>query len=161
VLSAAGYGEDGATTCGIRDNGRAYCWGRGPLGNDGDGSSTLPVEVTGPSQEWLDLSVGVTHRCGTTIDRRVWCWGRNLYGESAPESSALNFFVPTLVTGVTADRVTAMGRGYNTRVWAATCAWSTTTPYLACWGENHLGMVDPSPAVYRGAFNTPQTVVIP
>jgi len=161
LLSAAGYGETGVTTCGIRDNGRAYCWGRGPLGNGGDGGSTLPVEVAGPTQEWLDLSVGVTHRCGTTIDRRVWCWGRNLYGESAPESTALNSFVPTLVTGVTADRVSAMGRGYNTRVWAATCAWSSTTPYLACWGDNHLGMVDQSPAAYRGAFNTPQTVVIP
>jgi alpha-tubulin suppressor-like RCC1 family protein len=161
TLSAAGYGDDGATTCGIRDDGRAYCWGRGPLGNGGVNASSLPLAVTGTTQTWVDIAVGPTHRCGTTSNREVWCWGRNLYGETQPASTALDLNTPTRVTGVAADRVTTLGRAYNTFVWAATCAWSTSTPYLACWGDNHLGLVDPSAEGYRGAFNTPQEVRLP
>ncbi len=68
--------------CGVRDNGTAWCWGRGSEGQRGDGtvtdtqtvpSAVVMKDVSG--QKWTDISAGADSTCGVRDDGTAWCWG--------------------------------------------------------------------------------------
>jgi hypothetical protein len=67
---------------------------------------------------------------------------------------------PVRIPGVVADRVVVIEHSYADGT-GVVCAWATNAPSLSCWGDNTYGMIDQSPAGFRGAFNTPQLVVLP
>jgi len=79
----AGGDGDTNTTCGIKADHSAWCWGSGGAGQLGNGETTVssatPVRVAG-DLEWDSLSVGGRHVCGTTTDGAGWCWGENTDG---------------------------------------------------------------------------------
>jgi alpha-tubulin suppressor-like RCC1 family protein len=72
------------TTCGIRSNGTAWCWGSGYTGQIGNGalpnSQLVPAQVqtdTGPGawSDWVKISAGNTNVCGIRTNGTLWCWG--------------------------------------------------------------------------------------
>jgi alpha-tubulin suppressor-like RCC1 family protein len=82
-------------TCGIADDGLAYCWGGGTLGQLGISSfflnsrcgpsamlcSTIPLQVSG-WRTFSQISAGQgSHVCGLTLTGNVWCWGASNMGQ--------------------------------------------------------------------------------
>ncbi|PZQ49098.1 MAG: hypothetical protein DI551_00145 [Micavibrio aeruginosavorus] len=70
-------------TCGIRSDGRAYCWGSdtsGKLGNGSSGSVSAPATVNdfGP---WVNINAFENHACGIKADGSAWCWGAGAQGQ--------------------------------------------------------------------------------
>jgi alpha-tubulin suppressor-like RCC1 family protein len=60
-----------ATTCGIRTDGTARCWGW-----NGSGQAEVPEGT------WSSLSVAYEHACGIHADGTLGCWGANYGGET-------------------------------------------------------------------------------
>ena len=75
-------------TCQIKEDGYAYCWGKGDegqLGNADTSPSTLPVSVLDEDNSdnaqagLIEISAGEKHTCALKSDSGVLCWG---YGSS-------------------------------------------------------------------------------
>jgi len=70
----------GFTTCGIKQDGRMFCWGRGNEGQLGTGplaaSSALPLEI-GAGKTWKKLRINGFHICALDAQDALFCWGRN------------------------------------------------------------------------------------
>lgn len=86
----ASIAASGQHSCGIRDNGTAWCWGNGNDGQLGDGNTTdpqtTPVQVgtSGTSTLWSDwesLSGGYSFTCGIRTNGEAYCWGDGSNGE--------------------------------------------------------------------------------
>ena len=92
-------------TCGIADDGRAYCWGV-QWGTPSDvpyfdlPSTTVPTLMSADI-EFKQLSAGRSHTCGVTAAGLAYCWGENdvsslsLLGTVSPYDSS----VPVRVAG--------------------------------------------------------------
>jgi alpha-tubulin suppressor-like RCC1 family protein len=77
-VSAGGF-----HTCGLTLDGVAYCWGRGDLGqlgNGGNSNSPVPARVAG-GLLFESVSAGYLHTCGLATDGLVYCWGSNINGQ--------------------------------------------------------------------------------
>lgn len=75
-----------ATThsCGIRNNGVAYCWGDNSAGQLGIGYAAgvhqaTPTMLDTPHTDWVSISGDANHSCGYRRNRTFWCWGSNAY----------------------------------------------------------------------------------
>ena len=70
-------------TCAIVNSGSVACWGRGNLGQIGDGTQidrnymTLLPGITTATQ----VTAGADHACALLADGTAKCWGRNQYGQ--------------------------------------------------------------------------------
>ena len=63
-------------TCGLREDGVAWCWGQnseGELGLGGAGDVWTPTAMAGHA--WTDVSVGGSFSCGISSEEELWCWG--------------------------------------------------------------------------------------
>ena len=74
-MVAGGQGH----TCGIREPGSLWCWGRNTTGQAGLGAGApgrlvVPTRV-GTADDWLTLEVGQGNACGIRGDGTLWCWG--------------------------------------------------------------------------------------
>ena len=152
----------GRHACALKQDGRAYCWGDGALGqlgyaapkscdsSGGIGSdracSWIPQQVQcswGPCR-FTDISAGVSHTCALGVDRKVWCWGNNATGAlglgtfSPRENPGVD--VPHEVVGQAPGQLEfrSVHAGFD-----ATCAVSTGNQ-VYCWGDNRGGIL-PSP----------------
>jgi alpha-tubulin suppressor-like RCC1 family protein len=79
VLDAGGW-----TTCAVRVDGSAWCWGYGEQGTLGDGNSVnsaTPVQVSG-IDDARTVSVGRFKACAIRADSSTWCWGATSWGSS-------------------------------------------------------------------------------
>lgn len=116
-------------TCGLDENGAAFCWGRNTVGLLGDGSefdSSTPTAVLMPDGvAFASISVGFNVSCGLDSEGAAYCWGFNLWGElgatnvlrPTPVGGSLRFskIVPGFFTscGITLERrVYCWGRGF-------------------------------------------------
>lgn len=67
-----------AHTCGLTEEGAAYCWGDhwgGRLGgNQRSGPVATPVQVS-PSLRFSSLDASSQSTCGTTVEGGLYCWG--------------------------------------------------------------------------------------
>lgn len=67
-----------AHTCGLTEEGEAYCWGDhwgGRLGGDQrSGPVATPVQVS-PSLRFSSLDASFRHTCGTSVEGGLYCWG--------------------------------------------------------------------------------------
>lgn len=72
-------------TCGLAQDGKAWCWGSGTGGKVGNGVTSsgnvsTPVEVLG-GHRFVDIVAGLEHTCGKTANDEVYCWGRGGWGQ--------------------------------------------------------------------------------
>jgi alpha-tubulin suppressor-like RCC1 family protein len=90
TVIAAGY----QASCGIGNNGLAYCWGSNNAGELGNGTTTIsytPTQVTLPSgvTAWTAISAkGYNSTCGVGNDGNGYCWGSNSYGQLGDGSTS-------------------------------------------------------------------------
>ncbi len=74
----------GRHTCAITAQGGLLCWGDnqyGQLGNNTQGNSAVPAQVTGMTSGVVAVTLGDRHTCALKDDGSVWCWGNNQYGQ--------------------------------------------------------------------------------
>lgn len=70
-------------SCGIRNGGELYCWGRNWGGNIGDNTtnqSLVPKRV-GTANDWVTVSTSAWYTCGVRGNGRAYCWGHNNEGD--------------------------------------------------------------------------------
>jgi alpha-tubulin suppressor-like RCC1 family protein len=70
-------------TCAIHI-GRAKCWGNnyyGQIGNDGNNDRDVATQVTGLTQNVVDVDTGWYHACALLNGGAEKCWGYNGYGQ--------------------------------------------------------------------------------
>lgn len=126
-LAQIGVGQWHA--CGLTNDGKAYCWGRGGLsllGSHTDSSTTTPVPVAG-GHTFSALSVGDDHTCALTTAGDAYCWGDGSdgrLGHGLRGSSP----VPVRVEGELRFRSISAGERHTCGVTAAGVAF--------CWGWN-------------------------
>jgi alpha-tubulin suppressor-like RCC1 family protein len=123
-------------TCGVRSNGRAYCWGSNWAGQLGDGTITsrsTPTEVSGGYTDWTVLDSEYNTTCGIRKPGRLWCWGRNSEGQIG-DGTATNQSTPTEVSGGYTDWITFdNGSRFTCGIRGSGLAY--------CWGLNDTGQL--------------------
>ncbi len=80
----AALSSDTFHTCGIRDDGTLWCWGRNAEGQLALGDPTLLVDTPrriGGDADWASVAVGRFTTCARKRDGRVFCAGDNRHGE--------------------------------------------------------------------------------
>ena len=73
----------GMSSCEVRLDSTAWCWGRNDFGQLGDGTNVLrinPAQVQGGAV-WARMATGGSFTCGTKTDGTLWCWGLNNFGQ--------------------------------------------------------------------------------
>lgn len=121
-------------TCGLTDDGTAWCWGfndHGQLGDGTMGSRGEPTPVSGDLR-WSQLSVGRLHTCGLAMDGKVYCWGRNDQGQLG-DGSTSNALEPRPVASQKGFTIVFAGGDH-------TCALATRGEAY-CWGTNAAGQL--------------------
>ncbi len=121
--------------CGLRSNGRAYCWGYNGTGALGDGTTTdrsAPTEVMGAHTDWTMISAD-NHSCGIRSGK-LYCWGDNEFGELGDSNAPTDRSTPAQVSGGFADWTTV------TPGWRGTCA-TRAGGSVWCWGRNNEGVL--------------------
>ena len=130
----AGYSH----TCGIRTNGRLYCWGRDEEAQLGDGGTNtdqpVPVQVAGNHTDWTNVTAGYSHTCARRTNGRLYCWGHDGLGQLGDGGTNTDQPVPVRVAGNRTDWAN-VSAGYS-----HTCA-RRSTGRLYCWGDDGLGQV--------------------
>jgi hypothetical protein len=68
--------------CGLREGGRAYCWGQNRHGEVGDGTQQTRESPTAVATavRFAQISAGIHQTCALTGAGRAFCWGNNTYG---------------------------------------------------------------------------------
>jgi alpha-tubulin suppressor-like RCC1 family protein len=118
---------DGGRTCGVTTDGRAFCWGDGTQGQNGDGTRsirTAPSKVAG-DRLYRAVSTGHFHSCAVATNNRAYCWGVNPFGQLGDGTEGTMRLRPrAVVGGHLFDQVSAGG---------STCG-KTLTGAAYCWG---------------------------
>jgi alpha-tubulin suppressor-like RCC1 family protein len=123
-------------TCGLVQDGTAWCWGANFGGQLGDGTTDdrpAPVAVGG-GRSYRSIAAGFAHTCAVALDGTAYCWGRNDSGQlgDGTKSQTLTT-VPSLVAGsakyvqVVAGETHTCGLGLDGAA--------------RCWGGNWAGQV--------------------
>jgi alpha-tubulin suppressor-like RCC1 family protein/plastocyanin len=126
-----------STTCGISVAGRAYCWGYGLHGENGNGLTSdqaSPKLVTG-SLTFTSISVGGSHACAIATGGVAYCWGDDTFGQlgdSRPVSSTTP--IPVVFDGAPAV-FASISAGYQ-----HTCGLQPDGT-ARCWGRNNFGQL--------------------
>ena len=125
--------------CGITGDHLAFCWGRGGLGELGDGNAggagNSYTRVLGSF--WSSISVGRITTCGVTTLGTGLCWGFNQRGEVGVATVAIGTatLMPmplSVADDVKFKRVVAG--------WLHACG-ITTNDTVLCWGDNRSGQL--------------------
>jgi alpha-tubulin suppressor-like RCC1 family protein len=142
------------TTCVVKTDSTAYCWGLNNIGQLGDNttvSKSTGVQVHGVANSGFltgvaQISSGISTTCAVKTDGTVYCWGNNSYGQLG-DNTTVNKSTPVQVLGVG-------GSGFLTGVaqistgGVTTCALKTDgTVY--CWGRNFSGQLGDNTTVNK------------
>ena len=73
TLQAVVAAGTGGHSCGLRQNGKAICWGDNNYG-----------QASPPEGYFTKVSLGSDHSCGLLSDGTAECWGRNHLGQANP-----------------------------------------------------------------------------
>lgn len=139
-------------TCAVTDDGKVWCWGKGPRGELGDGTMEdrgVPVPVRGLPGPALMATAGYAHTCALLGEGQVYCWGDNTGGQTAPDSTDNPVTEPRLLVSPVAFTNVFAGQGH-------TCG-LTADATVYCWGNTAAGQcgVDPSDAFQVGPTQIP------
>jgi alpha-tubulin suppressor-like RCC1 family protein len=75
--------SESATTCAVKSDGTAWCWGDGAMGQLGNGTKTTayaPTQVVGITDA-AQITVSSGHGCLVTKSQVPYCWGSNQFGQ--------------------------------------------------------------------------------
>jgi len=121
--------------CALRGDRSVWCWGKNSVGQLGDGTTTdraTPVRVGTLSAD--GISCGGDHVCVRKADDSTWCWGGNASGQLGTGGTDPSP-VPVQVPIPSEPGHTGAGG------WYYSCALSTLTGAVSCWGNNALGQL--------------------
>jgi hypothetical protein len=125
-------------SCGIRTNGRLYCWGsdsHGKLGNGGANTdAAIPTVVSGGFTDWTSVALGGSHSCGRRANGRLYCWGAESVGELGNGGANADASVPTLVAGGFTDWIAVAAGGTHS------CG-LRSNHRIRCWGSDIAGQL--------------------
>lgn len=145
-------------TCAIGTDSRAYCWGSGTQGGNGNGASTddsVMVQVSAGASSGLfsDVAPGGDQTCGVSTSGAAYCWGRNSSGQlgtgnntaaSVPVAVSTAGSLPDIYTSVSA------GRDFSCGIASGGSAY--------CWGTNGNGEL--GIGSFGGTSNVPVAVSV-
>jgi alpha-tubulin suppressor-like RCC1 family protein len=121
------------TSCGIQNDGTAYCWGRNRSGyGNGDTIDAAVPTLAAGGMTFADLDIGGTGNvgCGLQADGTVYCWGVNGEGQLGTGDTIWQFNpVPVAQGDLSFDQL-SVGL-FNS------CA-LTADGTAYCWGDNGL-----------------------
>lgn len=141
-------------TCGVTEDGTAYCWGAGDAGRLGNGTfddSAVPTSVGG-GLEFSSISAGGGHTCGVDRSGIAYCWGANSglqLGVLVNEPGCGGPITPCASTPQQVSTVlhfealtasAALSRGGGPPLSGHTCGIATSSQVF-CWGLNENGQV--------------------
>jgi hypothetical protein len=143
--------SDSTFTCGLTEDGSAWCWGANAAGQLGRGDvfpDPSPRKVVG-GLVFVDLDVGGAHACALAAGSgEAFCWGDNDYGQLGTGDSTIS---PEPVAVATSLRFAAITTGTT-----HTCG-LLATGEVYCWGYNSQGQLgtgttegSPTPALVSG-----------
>jgi alpha-tubulin suppressor-like RCC1 family protein len=127
--------------CALSQDGDAWCWGNGTVGQLGDGSSgatnegIVPPRQTSGGLHFQSLALGDGFTCGLTTDDAAYCWGAGNEGALGNGTSAGIAATPVPVSGgltFTELRSHPIGR---------TVCGVAVAGTVWCWGRNANGQV--------------------
>lgn len=139
---AVASGQDGS--CGLRGDGRLFCWGGNAYGALGVGdrdARLLPAEVDG---SFAQISLDTFHACGVDMGGRLHCWGRNVEGQLGSDDNE-DRLEPLPVAAGSGFREVAVGR-------FSSCAVSEED-LVYCTGENGAGQLGTGDTARRNRFS--------
>lgn len=87
--------------CAVTFDGDVYCWGKGDLGQLGNGqnfSSSVPVKVES-GLNFVAVAVGMNNTAALAEDGQAWTWGGANYGEMGTGEDYVRSNVPVAVVG--------------------------------------------------------------
>jgi alpha-tubulin suppressor-like RCC1 family protein len=135
--------------CGLRDDGRIYCWGwngSGQLGFGDTENRERPFKTGCPAgeeciEDWAAVASGEFHVCAIRRNGELWCWGGGLNGQLGV--GTLTERDSTRPLRVDLDGVAAVSAGRS-----HTCV-IREDDSLWCWGNNELGQLGLGPGDNR------------
>lgn len=136
-------------TCGLTVAGAVYCWGRGELGQLGDGQSTnraKPVKIAS-ELSFVSLSAFADTTCGLDKDSKLYCWGENQRGQLGldPMTTTASNRPVAVASAYSFEQVSVGG--------AHVCALTGSEGY--CWGDNGSGQL-----AQLGAMGTTEPMLV-
>ncbi len=130
-------------SCGLKEDGTAYCWGANGFGNVGDGTmsakTTPALVVNGAGNgRFYSISAGNNFTCALkSFGGRVLCWGQNSSGATGQGTTSGNLSSPAFVVNGdspgTFKQMSASGSGGTT-----VCAVGSDDAAY-CWGDGSNG----------------------
>ena len=142
ISTAKAVAAGAAHSCALLSSGGVVCWGlnsNGQLGNGGPTQSNTPVAVSGiptnatPPVSAIAIAAGGAHSCALLSDSTIECWGLNDHGQLGNNSTANQFVIPVIVSGIHTATAIAAGVGYS-------CA-LLSNGTVQCWGLNANGQL--------------------
>ena len=108
-ISAGGTEGSYETTCAVKTDGSAWCWGENQYGQLGTGGTTdalTPAPVADMGTGVGSISAGgstympdqVAHTCVLKTNGTAWCWGYNSYG-NVGDGTTDHRYAPVAVSG--------------------------------------------------------------
>lgn len=135
----AAFSLGGATTCGLRGDGKIDCWGDLAIvdppsipGKPRPPKTTPKPRVVAGLKGVTSVALGGDHSCALLQDGSATCWGDNEKGQLG-DGSAAKKHAPAKVKGLAGVVALALGRDH-------TCA-LTGDATVQCWGDNAAGQL--------------------
>lgn len=132
AISLASIASGETHSCGLDEDGNAFCWGQNNFGQVGDSTFTerrTPTAVSG-GLSFTAISTSYHHTCALDADGKAFCWGQNTVGQIG-DGSTITRSIPTPVTGNFTFTSISAGFSHTCGVVEAGNAF--------CWGENDWG----------------------
>lgn len=141
--------SSGVTSCGLRDDGQIWCWGKdlspqgsGHLGDGGSQRVLVATRINAAGTSLRELALGGGHTCARSASGTARCWGANAEyqlgdgsGRQAlqPVTANLPAAISSLTSGLanTCATLPSVTRG------------NVATQNLYCWGKNTHGQLGP------------------
>lgn len=147
TLQSVDVGRDYA--CGVGSLGRAWCWGKGTVGQlgsaadstcfDDDGISArracalAPKRMLRPELVFAQIAAGDSTACGVTTAQLLYCWGSDVLG-AIGNGTGSGGAMPALAT-VAAERFSSVTSGGG-----HACALNVGG-FAYCWGRDEAGQL--------------------
>jgi alpha-tubulin suppressor-like RCC1 family protein len=126
----------GAHTCGVRNNGKLYCWGADAFGQVGDGDNPDPATTPrriGTYEDWTAVTAGDSHTCGIRHGGKLYCWGWDELAQVGDGDNPIPAIVPRRIGTFEDWSNIAAGFGHTCGI--------RHGGKLYCWGSDSDGQI--------------------